>query len=225
VGTSDAHLFLLDPKDGELEPIESFERAPGRARWYTPWGASAEVRSLALGNGGSWLVNVHVGGVARSRDQGRTWEATMDIDADAHQVLVKNGAPRTVAAATARGLALSENGGLSWKFHREGLPATYLRAVAFGERALVVSASRGDEGKDAAIYRRELNGEAGAFERCVDGLPPAFDDNVNTGSLVARGAFIAAATPGGAVYVSEDDGRRWKAALEGLPPIKALAVS
>src|SRR5262245_35364976 len=36
VGGDDAALWRL--RDGALEPVESFRRAPTRPDWYTPWG-------------------------------------------------------------------------------------------------------------------------------------------------------------------------------------------
>ena len=54
----------------------------GRDRWYTPWGGPPDTRSMTSADGKVY-ANVHVGGVVRSADAGRTWQPTaLDIDAD-----------------------------------------------------------------------------------------------------------------------------------------------
>lgn len=55
-----------------LQFIDSFEQAEGREEWYTPWGGLPDVRSLAVGTAGERYVNVHVSGILRSHEQGRS---------------------------------------------------------------------------------------------------------------------------------------------------------
>ena len=90
----------------------------------------------------------------------------------------------------------------------EGLAATYSRAVALAGDHLLVSASSGPRGREAAIYRRTLDG-ADPFEKCRDGLPEWFDENIDTFCLAARRDHAVFATPKGAVYDSTDEGRSW----------------
>src|SRR5207249_3911316 len=85
VGTEQARLFRLT--GAGLAPMPSFETVEGRDAWYTPWGDPADVRSIAVALDGAIHVNVHVGGVARSRDGGTSWAPTVDIESDVHQVL------------------------------------------------------------------------------------------------------------------------------------------
>ena len=84
VGTEGAHLHRLAQE--QLEPIKGFDTVAGRADWYTPWGSPPEVRSLACTPDNVLLANVHVGGIVRSEDSGRTWLPTVDIHDDVHQV-------------------------------------------------------------------------------------------------------------------------------------------
>ena len=85
IGTSEAHLFEL--RDGSLLRLGSFDQAPDRERWFTPWGGPPDVPSLTATPSGAVYANVHVGGVLRSPDGGASWQPTLDIDADVHQVL------------------------------------------------------------------------------------------------------------------------------------------
>ncbi|MBI3629620.1 MAG: hypothetical protein HY217_08610 [Candidatus Rokubacteria bacterium] len=82
MGTASAHLFLLD--GGAPARVELFEGLDGRGAWYTPWGDPPDVRSMSVDAEGIVYVNVHVGGILRSADGGRTWRPTIDLETDVH---------------------------------------------------------------------------------------------------------------------------------------------
>ncbi len=88
---------------------------------------------------------------------------------------------------------------------------------------MAVSASSGPDGRRAAVYLGHVDGEA-AFERCRDGLPTWFGDNVDTGCLAARGELVACGTQDGRVFRSLDGGRRWEVAAKGLPPVTCVIL-
>jgi hypothetical protein len=220
LGTRGGGLLRLD--DDGFTPVGSFDDAPGRSDWYTPWGGPPDVRSLAVADDGTILVNVHVGGILRSDDGGSTWEATVDLHVDVHQAAVVPGTS-TVVAATGTGFASSTDGGRTWAMEDDGLHATYLRAVAVAGDAVVVSASRGPGGGAAALYRRPLAG--GPFERGGDGLPEDLGGNVDTGRVVAHGDRVAAVLEDGSVHRSDDGARRFACVAEGLPAPRWLARS
>ena len=73
VGTSGACLIQM--QNGNLQRINCFDAVEGRDQWYTPWGAPPQVRSLAVSPDGTLYVNVHVGGILRSDDQGQNLAA------------------------------------------------------------------------------------------------------------------------------------------------------
>jgi len=221
VGTEQAHLFRLG--GGGLAQVETFETVDGRQTWYTPWGDPADVRSTAVARDGAIHVNVHVGGVVRSRDGGTSWAPTVDIEQDVHQVLGHPSRPETVVVACAEGFGLSRDGGDSWTFETAGLHAHYARAVAVADEWVLLSVSTGPGGRRAAIYRRPLDGEA-PFERCRVGLPEWFDDNVDTACLAAAGPLVVCGTDDGRIYRSDDAGARWQLALKGLPAVRAVAI-
>ncbi|MDQ4131568.1 MAG: hypothetical protein M3133_11370, partial [Actinomycetota bacterium] len=193
-GTAGAGLRHL--VDGRLEPVQAFDETPGRHTWYTPWGGPPATRSLSAHPDGTLFVNVHVGGIVRSRDGGRSWEPTIDVDLDVHEVRVEPRSGRVLAATGAGGFALSEDRGDSWQLSREGLHAGYCRAVAVAGTTILLSASTGPRTRRGAVYRRSLNGE-GPFERCQRGLPAWFEGNVDTGWLDAVGGLAVLATPAG----------------------------
>lgn len=222
VGTEQAHLLMLTA--GRLERVESFEHVDGRETWYTPWGDPADVRSIAVAADGAVHVNVHVGGVVRSRDRGRSWTPTVDIESDVHQVLAHPAPGEVVLAAAAIGLGVSRDSGDSWAFVTAGLHARYLRAVAVSGNTVLVSASTGHHGRRSAIYRKPLDVDAD-FTRCREGLPTWFDDNIDTACLAAAGAVVVFGTSDGRVFRSLDAGERWQLLAKGLPAVASVTLA
>ncbi len=223
VGTEEAHLLRLVGDDATLAPLEAFETVDGRETWFTPWGGPPAVRSIAQDLAGRLHANVHVGGIPRSVDAGASWEPTIDIDADIHQVVAHPTQPDVVLAAGAVGLAVSVDGGSSWRIEREGLHATYARAVAVAGDRILLSVSNGPRGGRGAVYRTALE-PGSTFERCTEGLPEWFDGNIDSGRLDARGSEVAFGTGDGEVFVSDDAGERWTRAATGLRSIRAVRL-
>ena len=221
IGTSEARLFAL--RGEALEAVDSFDEVEGREEWHTPWGGPPDVRSMSADPSGTVYVNVHVGGVVRSTDRGGSWEPTIDINSDIHQVLFDPGSG-LVLAASARGLADSADGGESWIFDTDGLHGSYTRAVAVANGTVLVSASTGPSTDRAAVYRRPLEGGE-PFERCEQGLPEWFPNNIDTFCLAASGSSVAFGTSEGRVFLSLDAGQSWAEAADDLPPVRCLAVA
>jgi hypothetical protein len=221
LGTEQAHLYRLTDR---LERVDSFESMEGRGAWYTPWGDPADVRSIAVGTDGALHVNVHVGGVARSRDGGASWTPTVDIETDVHQVLAHPTQAAVVMVAAAEGFGLSRDGGETWQFSTAGLHAHYLRAVAVAGDHALVSASAGPHGRRSALYRKRLE-DGARFERCEAGLPKWFEDNIDTACLAAAGSLVVFGTSDGHVYRSLDTGESWTLVAKGLPPIGCVTLA
>jgi hypothetical protein len=221
VGAEEARLLRLE--EGSLEPLESFERVPGRSTWHTPWGGPPAVRSLTQDGAGRLHVNVHVGGIPRSADGGATWTPTIEVDADVHQVLAHPTRADLVVAATAVGLAVTEDGGDHWRFERSGLHAAYCRAVGICDGVVLISASTGPSGRRAAVYRTSLD-DTSRLERSRAGLPEWFDSNVDSGCLAAAGTMAAFGTADGSVYLSQDAGASWDQVAAGLPPVRSTLL-
>ncbi len=215
VGTEEAHLLRLDGR--KLQPVSAFDAAPSRAEWHTPWGGPPDTRSLAAGSGRLY-VNVHVGGILISDDNGSSWRATLDLHTDVHQVSVADDG--VVWAATgASALGESRDSGDSWTFHRSGLHGTYLRCAVPTDDGVLVTASSGPHSSDGAVYR--FDGEQ--FHGCA-GLPERFAGNLDTGSLAANGKLAVLAGIDRRVYVSQDAGRSWEVAETDVPHVRSVIV-
>ena len=217
VGTEEAHLFRFDGTT--LQRLTAFDEAPSRAEWHTPWGGPPDTRSLAAENDRVY-VNVHVGGILISDDGGTSWDATLDLHTDVHEVSVDDDG--TVWAATgASALGESRDGGRSWTFHRAGLHGTYLRCAVPTDDGVLVTASSGPHASDGAVYRFDHD----RFEPCGGGeLPERFAGNLDTGSLAAHGKAAALAGTDGRLYLSEDAGRSWVVAASDLPPVRSVVA-
>jgi hypothetical protein len=214
VGGDEARLWHL-ARD-RFEEVASFQDAPTRAEWHTPWGGPPAVFSMAS-DGTDLYVSVHVGGILRSAD-GAAWAPTIDLHDDVHQVAV--GPDRTVWAATgSRALAVSSDRGATWRYHSEGLHGHYLLAVAVVADGVLVAASSGHAGRDGAIYRFD----GGRFTR-GRGLP-AMDGAVGPRQLAATGQHAVVALPNGDLYASHDAGQEWSLLATGLEGVSEVALS
>jgi hypothetical protein len=224
VGTDDARVLRVG-SNGELEPLRGFDVVAGRETWYAGSavingqrvGPPLGIRSMtASSDGASLLANVHVGGVPRSTDGGATWQPTIDVDSDVHEVRAHPNRPGIVIAAAAIGLCTSRDGGVTWAVQQEGLHAPYCSAVAFAGDDILVSASVDHFATQGAIYRRPVDGH-GPLAVIGGGLPAWIDGIADTGCIAAHASAVALADRKGNLYVSADTGRSWSRRVDGLP--------
>lgn len=218
VGNGDG---LLRVAEGETAPIASFAAIAGRDDWHAVGSARPYVRSLTATVDGVILANVHVGGIPRSTDDGASWQPTIDVDADVHQVRAHPERPGLVLAAAAVGLAISRDGGASWTVHTDGLHASYCRAVTTTGDTVLVTASTGPFTDRSAVYRRAIDDDAAPFEQVSEWLP----HNIDTECLASSdGDEVAFGGTDGRLHLSPDGGATWSVA-DGFPPITALAYA
>jgi hypothetical protein len=231
VGTDDARVLRIGA-GGTLEPLRGFDAVAGRETWYAGSaiingqrvGPPLGIRSItATPDGAVLLANVHVGGIPRSTDGGATWQPTIDIDSDVHEVRAHPNRPDVVMAAAAIGLCTSRDGGFTWEVEQEGLHAAHCYAVAFAGDDVLVSAASGPFAEQGAIYRRRVDGY-GPLVAVAGGLPAWTDGKVDTGCIATHGSAVALADPKGNVYVSGDTGRSWSRQADGLPAPSSVLI-
>jgi hypothetical protein len=221
-GAVGPHVLELR-EDGALALLAGFEAVPGRDEWHQV-GSALKVRSLsATAGGGAVLANVHVGGIARSEDGGASWQPTIDVDADVHEVRAHPTSSEIVVAAAAVGLCVSRDAGCHWEIVDDGLHATYARAVAFDGDDVLVSISDGPFARRSAIYRGRVDRRA-RLERVRDGLPEWLDGNVDTRCLGAGGGRMALADASGAVWATCPERGGWSLLAQDLPGVNAVVV-
>jgi hypothetical protein len=223
VGSHDASVLRLGA-DGALERLRGFDTVAGRESWYAGSavidgqriGPPLGVRSITATVDGTVLANVHVGGIPRSTDGGRTWHPTIAVESDVHEVRAHPNRPGIVMAAAAIGLCTSHDGGATWRVEQDGLHASYCSAVAFAGDDVLVSASEHHFAAEGAIYRRRMDGH-GPLVAVTGGLPEWIDGIADTRCIATHGPAAALADRQGTLYTSTDTGRTWSRRADGLP--------
>ncbi len=221
-GTDDAHVLRL--AGAELVDLPGFQDVAGRDTWYAGSavidgvrvGPPLGVRSLDATLDGALLVNVHVGGIPRSTDGGRTWQPTIAIDTDVHEVCAHPTRPELVAAAAGAGLGISTDGGATWRIETAGLQATYCSAVAFAGDDLLVAALEGHFSREGGLYTRPVTG--GTLQAIGGPLAGIAD----TRCIATRGDTVAVADHDGHLRVR--DGAGWTVRAVGLPGPAAVLI-
>jgi hypothetical protein len=230
VGTDDANV--LREVNGTLQRLEGFDAVAGRDKWYAGSavingrrvGPPLGIRSIAATcDGAVLLANVHVGGIPRSTDSGVTWQPTIDIDSDVHQVCAHPTRPDIVIAAAAIGLCISRDSGATWTCEQKGLHASYCSAVAFVDDAILVAASADHFAAQGAIYRRSIDGD-GPLLPVGGGLPRWIEGIADTGCIATHGSTVAVVDKAGNLYVSEDTGRAWSRRADRIHTPNSLLV-
>jgi hypothetical protein len=223
VGTDDARVLRLG-SNGQLELLTGFESVAGRDTWYAGSaivngqrvGPPLGIRSIsANANAGVILANVHVGGIPRSSDGGLTWQPTIDINTDVHQVIAHPKNPNAVIAASALGLCISNDAGATWTVENDGLHAPHCSAVQFAGDDILVSASMSPFAPQGALYRRPAQSN-GPLVKVAGGLPEWLDGKVDTNCISAKENLVAIVDWGGHLYLSNDSGRTWSLHAEGF---------
>jgi hypothetical protein len=231
VGTDDARMLRLSP-GGVLEPVAGFDRVAGRESWFAGsaivngqrLGPPLGIRSVAANSNGSILfANVHVGGIPRSTDGGNSWQPTIDINTDVHEVRAHPANPDVVVAASAVGLCISRDAGATWTIEHDRLHASYCSAVAFSGDDILVAASTDHFASQGRIYRRPI-GPDGHLVAIEDGLPRWLAGIADTSCIAANGSTIAVVDRSGALYLSTELGLAWSLRSSELPTPSSVLI-
>lgn len=231
-GTDDARMLRLSHRGNVLDPVDGFNNIAGRDAWFAGsaivngqrLGPPLGIRSLAANSNGSILfANVHVGGIPRSVDGGRTWQPTIDINSDVHEVCAHQSDPDIVVAASAIGLCISLDAGVTWTIERDGLHAPYCSAVAFSRDDILVSASTDHFATQGRIYRRPIrpDGDIAAVE---NGLPTWLNGIADTGCIATNGSTVAVVDKAGTLYLSTEFGLAWSQIGSKLPTPSSVLI-
>jgi photosystem II stability/assembly factor-like uncharacterized protein len=232
VGTDDARMLRLSHGGGVLDPIDGFDNIAGRDAWFAGsaiingqrLGPPLGIRSVAANSSGSILfANVHVGGIPRSMDGGRTWQPTIDINSDVHEVRAHQADPDIVVAASAIGLCISRDAGATWTIERDGLHASYCSAVAFSGDDILVSASTDHFAAQGRIYRRPIRPD-GDIVAVEGGLPTWINGIADTGCIATNGSTIVVVDRAGTLYLSTEFGLAWSRSSSELPTPSSVLI-
>lgn len=204
--------------------------------WYTPWGGTPAVRSMAPKPDapGNFYANIHVGGIIKTSDGGHTWEQINNgLELDVHQVATNISAPNRVYAATANGFYLSENQGNTWIKRNCGLHNLYTRGIAIHANnpdIILLSGSptsppgwRGENGAQFSLFYT-CNGGLN-WEQINDGfgtsIPDVIDTNCIAFSMTNKDAAMFS-LHSGVIFASDNYKKSWRQVAHDLPTINSI---
>ncbi len=203
---AEAVMFGITPSN-DVERLTGFDNVPGRSEWFGN-GPPLHVRALtATADGDVILAAVHVGGIPRSTDGGKTWAPTIPVKFDVHEVRAHTSSP-IVAAAAAVGLCVSHNGGRDWNVIADGLEVTNSLAVAVLPDEVLFSIQDGPFAVRSQIWRWQINGQR--MEQVRQGLPPWLKGKVDTGHIAANKEQAAIVDGGGDLWLSKVGSTGWE---------------
>jgi hypothetical protein len=156
-------------------------------------------------------------------DGGRTWQPTIDINCDVHEVRAHQADPDIVVAASAIGLCISRDAGATWTIERDGLHASYCSAVAFSGDDILVSASTDHFSALGGIYRRPIRPD-GEIVALGDGLPMWINGIADTGCIATNGSTIVVVDRAGTLYLSTEFGPGWSLSSSELPTPSSVLI-
>ena len=218
---NEASIFRI-LRNGQTERLESLNTVPGRSEWFAG-GPPLGVRSLAKTSDQQIIIAaVHVGGMPRSDNQGESWTPTIPVMFDVHEVEGHPRLPNLIAAATAVGLCISEDGGRNWTVISDGLDITDSLAVAVGEDEILFSIQDGPFAERSQIWRWRLG--AKKVEQVRDGLPEWLEGKVDTNQIAAGCERAAVIDGGGSLWLSNTGVFEWNHMASGLPYALGSAI-
>ena len=212
-GSMEEAVMVSITSSNEVEHLIGFDHVPGRSEWIAH-GPPLHVRSMtATADGGVILAAVHVGGIPRSTDGGKTWAPTIPIEFDVHEVRAHPSSP-IVAAAAAVGLCVSIDDGRNWTVIADGLELTDSLAVAVLPDEVLFSIQDGPFAERSQIWRWPINGQR--VEQVRQGLPPWLKGKVDTGHIAANNRQAAVLDGGGDLWLSTVGSTGWDRIATGL---------
>ncbi len=220
-GMNEATILRI-PANGGPEPLEGFHAVPGRNEWFAV-GPPLGIRSLAINaDGSALLAAVHVGGIPRSTDGGQTWQPTIPVAFDVHEVQAHPTLPNIAVAAAAAGLCTSEDAGRTWRLHSERFEWASLLAVALVADEALFSVQDGPFAKRSQIWRWQIGTEK--LEQVRDGLPEWLEGKVDTGHIAAGNGRAAVCDGSGTLWLSRTGSLGWERIATDLPYASGVVI-
>lgn len=231
IGCTPPNLYRLVDVEGNAQLVDSFQSLNVRNKWYTPWGGSPAVRSMAMTSDGWVYADIHVGSIMRSPDYGENWEpVNPTLHKDVHEVAICPNDPNRVYANTYLSVYVSEDRGETWSHRSGALKERYGRGIAVhphDPEILLCGVSDGPSGENVhgQLY---WTGDAGrSWEHVKDGFPVSTRRNIDTFHICFEGdnAWVS---DGNKLYLSKDKGRSFLlywSAPEKIISLHARAVN
>lgn len=242
-GVEPAAIFRLDPDAGDWEFCEGLWNHPHRAQWGPGYGGLCLNTILRLSDQ-VWVVGISTGGVYRTENGGRDWEACNsfiktpflpeeipEFGQCVHKIAFHSSDPDTLFLQHHWGVYRSTDAGKTWHNISEGkdLPSDFgFVCVANQPKTAFIIPINSDqfrifpEGR-MRVFRTVDSGES--WHSASRGLPESIAyDCVLRDSFHADGDVLAFGTTSGSVFLSVDNGENWTSVANNLPRITCVRV-
>lgn len=222
-GTSSPAVFMSNNNGDSwkaLAPLESLESASRWTARKAPYRAKVSAITCHSEHAGVILAAIEIGGLAASKDGGKTWfSRDKGLNPDVRFLLAPPVAGR-LYAGTATGFFRSNDLGGTWEEKRQGLPYHQVRALAVASSnpdLLLMCVSAREEGLCALVQSRD----GGETWTVTPGGLPRLDDRIVTALAFGRGGFYAGTNKGDLFGLDNLEGN-WIRLGTNYPPINQI---
>src|SRR5215831_3726478 len=248
-GVEPSALFVSGDAGKTWSPVNGLLEHPHRAKW-TPGGGGQCLHTIVPHptDRKRMIIAMSTGGVYRTNDGGKTWQArNQGVRAEflpekhpefgqcVHKVARHPSRPERLFLQNHWGLYRSDDAGNSWKDIANGVPSDFgfcMVAHPHDPDTVYIVPIESDEyrctpeGK-LRVYRTQNAGAS--WEPMTRGLPQKdaletiLRDSLATDTCDPAGIYFG--TRSGKVYGSSDDGKSWRAIIEGLPAVVCVRAA
>ncbi len=243
-GVEPSALFTSDDNAESWQLCEGLWNHPHREKWTPGFGGQC-LHTIILLSDSTWVVGMSTGGVYRTEDAGKSWEAcnqkifapfhpdgVPEFGQCVHKIAADNGNSERLFLQHHWGVYRSDNAGKTWDniSENKGLPTDFGFGIVTTKpgNAFVIPIKADEfrvfpEGK-CRVYRTSDGGES--WDALSEGLPQenAYDC-VLRDSFTGSGESLAFGTTGGSVYFSDNNGDSWDTVADHLPRITCVRMS
>jgi serine/threonine protein kinase len=248
-GVEPAALFESQGDGQSWSLVEGLFEHPHRPRWV-PGNGGLALHTIVChpSNASSMYVGISSGGVYRTDDGGKNWQARNkgirvtftpdkypEFGQCVHKFALHPARPERLFLQNHWGLYRSNNAGDTWEDIARGVPSDFGFPVLIHPRdpdCVYVIPVESDEFRctpegQLRVYRTRNAG--GAWEPLSCGLPQrnsyetVLRDGLAADSFDPTGIYFG--TRSGRLYGSRDNGRKWELVIEGLPPIVCVKAA
>ena len=242
-GVEPAALYRSTDLGESWEELSNLKAVPGNDTWTFPGPPhQPHVKQVTFdpSSPDSIIASVEQGALLRSDDRGQTWREITGYDKDddanykdVHRVVLRPSNAKEWFVPGGEGLHYTPDAGETWeRIPKPGAHIGYPDAFLFSPFDDSVAFIAG--GIDSPGHWRETHTANAAIAKSIDagrtwrllkeGLPDYLHDNVEAMTMYSwpGGYSIFAATTGGDVFLSEDEGEAWTQIASGLAPVSKV---
>lgn len=223
-GTSSPAVYMSSDNGLTWKQLAPLESLPSVSRWTAkkaPYRAQISAVACHSEHAGVVIAAIEVGGVAASKDGGKTWVSRdQGLVPDVRLLLAPPVAGR-LYAGTGTGFYRTDDLGGTWSEKTKGLPYRQVHAVAFASsnpNLVLMSVSGRDDGLCALVQSQD----GGESWTVTSGGLPRLDDRLVTAISFGRGGFYAGTNKGDLFGLDNLEGR-WTRLGTNFPPIRDIS--